>query len=180
MHDYLDVHHPGQRVAVLWGLPGFGKTQLALRYKNQNEKQYKCTMWADASSPGSMRDSFLAIAQEMDSTITLLSEERRVISAVKQWLKKRTDGEWLLILDGYDNESFDIRRFFPSQDNGRVVVTTVSSKIALGLDARGIEVKGIDESLGVELLLQKAQLPAREQCGDTGERAHTLLTSSVD
>jgi tRNA uridine 5-carbamoylmethylation protein Kti12 len=111
INHYFDVHHPGQRVVVLWGLPGFGKTQLALRYKNQNEKQYKCTMWADASSLGSMRDSFLAIAEEMDSRVTLMSEERRVILAVKQWLKAKTNGEWLLILDGYDNESFDIRPF---------------------------------------------------------------------
>src|SRR5438876_746441 len=54
MDDYLNIHHSGQRVVVLWGLPGFGKTQLALRYRDQNEKKYKCTMWADASSPGSM------------------------------------------------------------------------------------------------------------------------------
>jgi hypothetical protein len=129
-------------------------------------------MWADASSLGSMRDSFLAIAEEMDSRVTLMSEERRVILAVKQWLKEKTNGEWLLILDGYDNESFDIRPFFPSQDNGRVLVTTVRSKIALGLDAKGIEVKGIDESAGAELLLQKAHLPDREQCGDPGEAAY--------
>jgi hypothetical protein len=43
--------------------------------------------------------------------------------------------------DGYDNESFDIRTFFPSQDSGRVIITTVRSKIALGLDAQGLKSK---------------------------------------
>jgi hypothetical protein len=94
------------------------------------------------------------------------------MSAVKQWVKRKTNGEWLLILDGYDNDSFDIRQFFPSQDTGRVIVTTVRSKIAPGLDAQGIEVKGINESAGAELLLQKAHIPAREQRDDPGKMSH--------
>jgi len=178
MHDHLDIHHHGQKIVVLWGFPGFGKTQLALRYRNQNEKQYKCTMWADASSPGSMRDSFLAIAQEMDNTITPISEERRVLPAVKRWVNKNTNGNWLLILDGYDNDSFDIRPFFPSQHTGRVIVTTVWSKITIGLDAHGIEVQGIDKSAGAELLSQKANIPAHKHCDDPSKTPPLLRTSA--
>ena len=55
----------------------------------------------------------------------------------------------------YDTESYDIRTFFPSAHVGlgSLLITSVISKVVYDLDAQGIELNGLDEHAGCEILL---------------------------
>jgi hypothetical protein len=52
-----------QRIAVLHGLGGVGKTQIALRYVFQETDAYRAIFWIDASSETSILYSFREMAQ---------------------------------------------------------------------------------------------------------------------
>ncbi len=55
---------PGtQRLAVLYGLGGIGKTQIGLRYAFQESSAYRAIFWMDASTEASILYSFLEVAQ---------------------------------------------------------------------------------------------------------------------
>lgn len=160
LHNYLDPKKLGQKIVVLWGLPGFGKSQLAVRYQTIFQHEYSYILWADGSSLGSMRDSIFNVARQIDSTLSIGSDNSRAISVVKEFLVKSGAGRWLMIIDSYDTESFDIRTFVPSahMGPGSLLVTSVRSKIAYDLDAQGIELKGLDEHAGREILLHQMHI----------------------
>ena len=149
---------------MTWGLPGFGKTQLALRYFSLFKNEYTHAIWVDASSSGSMRDAFLTIAQQIDHRLSPDMDSAKAVSVVKQFLAKLESGRWLMIIDSYDNDSFDIRAFFPSDDmrSGSILLTSIRSKMADHLDARGVEIKGLSESAGREILFpqKRTKLPS--------------------
>ncbi|KAK0747113.1 hypothetical protein B0T18DRAFT_466791, partial [Schizothecium vesticola] len=54
-----------QRLAVLYGLGGVGKTQIGLRYAFQESSSYRAIFWIDASTEVSIEYSFVEIAQRL-------------------------------------------------------------------------------------------------------------------
>ena len=160
MHDFLNPKVPGRKMVVIWGLPGFGKTQLAIHYQSILKNEYSHVIWADASSLGTIQHSFLDVARQIDQTLAAGTDITRAVSTVKRFLAKPDSGRWLMILDSYDNDSFDIRTFFPSGGmwSGSLLVTSVRSKMAYHLDARSIEVKGLDENAGREILFHQKRI----------------------
>lgn len=166
IHNHLNPDNMGQKVVVLWGLPGFGKTQLAIHYKLKFQKCYSCVLWADASYPGSMRDSYFEIAQNIDKSLTSVREEQ-FVSVVRQWLSRATNSKWLLILDGYDSDYFDIRPFLPGGEcrHGSLILTTIRSKIADPFNALSVQIDRIDENAGTKILLSKMRIKSPEQNG---------------
>ena len=54
-----------QRVMVLHGLGGIGKTQLAIQYAHIHQKDYTSIWWVDASTTQTLSEGFLGIAQQL-------------------------------------------------------------------------------------------------------------------
>ena len=54
-----------QRIMVLHGLGGIGKTQLAIQYAYIHQKEYASVWWVNASTNETLSQSFLEIAQQL-------------------------------------------------------------------------------------------------------------------
>jgi hypothetical protein len=170
-----------QKVVVLHGLGGIGKTSIALEYAFRYSELYTAIFWVDATSEMSLFQSARGIAQHivtnywergfsydqiakklgprvLDSNGELASDEtagRRVTEAVKGWLAAKQNEDWLLILDNYDNvDAVDIYLLLPACDAGHVIITSRKSNLHdLG---KTVAVEEIDEDSGMALFLKSA------------------------
>ena len=60
-----DALFSDQNIAVLHGLGGIGKTQLAIQYAYTRRKDYTSVWWVNASTTQSLSQGFLGIAQQL-------------------------------------------------------------------------------------------------------------------
>jgi len=87
-----------RRIAVLHGLGGMGKTQLAVAYAKRYRDSYSAIFWLNIKNEDSLRQSFANLArqilQEHPSASQLSSVDIKrnfdeVMDAVKAWLSVR-------------------------------------------------------------------------------------------
>ena len=174
INDYLSPEKPGQKFAVLWGLPGFGKTQLAIHYLSSYKFAYTHIIWTDASSHEAMKDSILNASRQINGALSATINDAGALSVLKDFLVKSDTGRWLIVMDSYDTDSFDVRSFLPSPHvcSGSILITSVRPKIASMLNARRIEIKGLDDDAGSEMLLHYMGNKAPNQ---PGKLSHCIL-----
>jgi hypothetical protein len=149
MHQLL-YGHDGRSIAVLHGLGGIGKTQLAVAYLHQHKRWYSAIFWIDASSDDSIMLGLNHVARQIlrhhPSTAALASIDlegspARVAEAVMLWLSLRGNTKWLVVYDNYDKPNVsgstspdvvDLSQHIPDCDHGSILVTTRSSRVDLG------------------------------------------------
>ncbi|CAE6455458.1 unnamed protein product [Rhizoctonia solani] len=104
-----------QRVCVIHGLGGAGKSQLAFKAVEQNHHHWSHIIYVDATSretiEGTLRN--FAKAKRFGTTYT----------DTLQWLQGTKDS-WLLVFDGADELDLDILPYFPSCYHGSILITT--------------------------------------------------------
>jgi predicted ATP-dependent serine protease len=97
-----------QKILVLSGMGGIGKSQIALAYASRHRKHYKNCLQIDASSKKSTLQGFAAAAAEIRAHLkeNKISHERTSeetqVPFVKAWLSQRRS-RWLIIFDNHDN-----------------------------------------------------------------------------
>jgi len=171
-----------RKTVVLHGLGGMGKSSIALEYSFRYSHLYTAVFWVDVANETSLSRSARGIAEhivadhtkqghthENDASILELrsclnpngeissdtAAELRVTTAVKEWLAAKHNGEWLLVLDNYDDvDAVDIRLLLPTCDAGNVIIT--SRKSNLQILGKTVAVDEIDEVSGIRLLLKSA------------------------
>jgi hypothetical protein len=170
--ELFDMHrllydHDRRSIAVLHGLGGIGKTQLAVAYIHQHKKRYTAIFWIDASSDDSILLSFNNIARQIlrqhPSTAVLASIDledspARIVGRVILWLSLSENTRWLLVCDNYDKPkvsghtdlgAVDLSQYIPQCDRGSILVTTRSSRVDLGSRIHIKKLTKIDEGLAI-------------------------------
>lgn len=181
-----------QRVVVIHGLGGVGKTQLCLTYVLNNKSSYKAVFWINASSKRTICDHFRQIAQALVDWAAQIRAEARNFSRIAFDLGlgqtvSPTTGEVsaetvyssLIIravkawLERPDNHGWSLV-FDAADDLEEVDLPSFFPVAATGdilITSRrplatqlgeGIEVKCLQPSAGRDLLLSEAQLDAKE------------------
>ena len=176
MHRILYTHDK-RSIAVLHGLGGMGKTQLAITYLTDYNSKYSAAFWINANDEDSIKLSFIVIARQIykkhPSTNALASLDaekdlQRTVDAVLSWLSLSNNTRWLLVYDNYDNPkvagnknptAIDIRRFMPSCNHGSIIVTTRSSEVNVGSRLRIEKLHEVNE--GLEIL---SNTSGRKEC----------------
>jgi hypothetical protein len=169
-------------IVVVLASGGMGKTQLVLQYIYRHLKLFSAVFWVNASSLETTQTSFINIAEQLikhyakTQTESYFSIARRldlvglvderghitlgenspslVVKAVKSWLALDGNYKWLIVFDNVDDlESFNVSDSFPYKHSiGNVIVTTRRRDC---MDyGKGFELKEMEESEGVELLLK--------------------------
>ena len=101
----------GRRTAVIHGLGGIGKTQLAIAYCKRHRAHYSTALWLNARDESSLKQSFDRLAERIlhhDQSMTYIARAREsrdtdmIVAAVKRWLDDSANDSWLLVCDNYD------------------------------------------------------------------------------
>jgi len=118
LHDEL-WQGDGQRIAVVCGLGGMGKTQLAVEYAKRHRSDYSSVFWLNARDETTLKEGFARmgerILREHPSVVYIKNAVHnrainQIVTAVKQWLDEVKNSRWLIVYDNYDNASLDKTR----------------------------------------------------------------------
>ncbi|KAL4759686.1 uncharacterized protein BDW70DRAFT_161387 [Aspergillus foveolatus] len=139
LRDYLK---PGsshtRRVAVLHGLGGIGKTQLAIHFARKHQNDFTAIFWLSGKDKSALilsLSSFLPQIQGQPVNNGGKDEEEAEQRAgqVLQWLSAPGNNRWLIIFDNVDQYAplpdssicgYDICEFFPKVDHGSIIITS--------------------------------------------------------
>jgi hypothetical protein len=158
LQQAFDATQPTRQFAVVWGLSGYGKTQLAIEYLTWKDEDYDSILWIDSSSRGMAEESFEQISLRLGPPNNPhQSGAERVI----EWLEQEANRCWLIVFDGVESlddfdhiDSFDIRDYFPTCKHGHLLLVTTSPDLHLRLELPGIQVEGVNDQTGANILLR--------------------------
>ena len=142
-------------VQVLSGLPGIGKTQVAVEYAYRHTNSYQAALWVRADSPENLLSSFVDLAETLGLPEKTEADQALILRAVKQWLEHNT--RWLLIVDNLEDVSL-LRDIVPSPHAGHILVTTRARRT--GHLTHRVDLKPMPIDEGALLLLRRAKLLA--------------------
>ena len=152
----------GPRYAVLQGMGGQGKTQVALEYCHKKKNNpYSAIFWVDATTQDRVEGSFQSISERIKrQTDNLPDVKARVAFVLEMFTSWKV--QWLMVFDNYDNpDAFpNIQDFIPQSEFGAILVTSRhpdSSALVINQSSHFIKLFGLDESDAVALLIQQSQ-----------------------
>ena len=155
--DILDTLHrslsTNQASYILHGLGGIGKTQIAVEYAYRHAQEYTAIFWIGAATPESIASSFLSIATMLGLPEHQVSDQGRIVAAVRRWLS--THRQWLLIWDNVEDLDL-LSAYLPPARQGAMLFTT--RRQTLGTLAQGMELRPMMEEEGTLFLLRRARL----------------------
>ncbi|KAJ6488928.1 P-loop containing nucleoside triphosphate hydrolase protein, partial [Mycena sanguinolenta] len=148
-----------QKIYVLYGLGGAGKTQIALKFIKEST-HFTDRLLIDTSSAETIETglSNIAIAKQFGSS----SQDALT------WLGSKHE-DWLLFFDNADNPQINLNRFFPKCNHGNIIVTSRNPGLkAYGAYSQVSDMKATDS---VALLLKCA--------GQETSPANKLLAAKI-
>ncbi|KAF3767824.1 hypothetical protein M406DRAFT_328878 [Cryphonectria parasitica EP155] len=148
-----DTSLPGQKRFVIYGLAGSGKTELAVKYAEDNLQLYWGVFFVDASSRKNAAASFAEIAKRGGFEANE--------GAGKNWLTTVT-APWLLLVDNADDDEVPLGDLFPVGPKGTILITSRNpahrSEGTAG--QRSLELRPMEEEEANELILRAAEEPS--------------------
>ena len=104
---------------VLSGLGGKGKTQIALKYKEEKASEYEEVFWVNADHQNIL-SSYSAIANALQLPA---DDADMTIQVIKNWLN--THENWLLVFDNADAPEV-LKPYYPNPNkaNGHILITS--------------------------------------------------------
>ncbi|CAI7595833.1 unnamed protein product [Penicillium palitans] len=172
--QYLQpTNSPSRKVAILHGLGGMGKTQLAIRFARDHKDDFTAVFWLSGKDRDTLLHS-LSFAlgrlpgQRSDSEASNDREVEQRARHMLRWLALDGNSRWLIIFDNIDQYSpfnsavgdgYDIERFFPTAEHGSILITSRLQRLTeLG---EAFPVHRLDSYNTIQLLLQSSGLSAR-------------------
>ena len=153
---------PGPHYAVLQGIGGQGKSQVALEYcHRKKDNPYSAIFWVDATTKTAAKESFQSISERIRLQTDYLPDINARVAFVLKMLTSWTV-RWLMVFDTYDNpDAFpNIQDFIPQSELGAVLVTSRhpdSNALVIHQSNHFIELFGLKENAAVALFIQQSQ-----------------------
>jgi hypothetical protein len=173
-----------QHRVYLTGMPGIGKTQIAIRYARSHSQEYSSIFWINAQDEKTVCQGFTRIAERLLSLMrhyfklpaeriaylnlikyVKIVDDETVIEnpscdlakAIQQWFVKEGNQNWLLIFDNYDRpDEFDLQNYIPKSSWGNILITTRVKELAANPD--GMVVPELDLQNAITLLQSRIGL----------------------
>lgn len=131
-----------QKVVVLHGLGGIGKTQLAVECAREHHRRFSSVIWLDGSSEASLKQSFVGMAQRLPQDeltadgVEMLGQPAidgdAAVRECLRWLSILSNRQWLLVFDNVDRDfhnqddpqAYNVKAYFPQTDHGLILITS--------------------------------------------------------
>lgn len=176
MFFHGDAKRGRQKVFVVYGLGGTGKTQLCVEYVRRHKADFTAIFWIDGSSMDALRQSLAYAAERLPRSAATLAaavgqpaqsghdvDER--IDAFQEWLSLEANTGWLLVIDNVDREwqvvqkeadaqAYDYKDFLPSVDHGSVLLTTRLAR--LQRPNASLHLREVEDDVGREMIEARA------------------------
>ena len=146
----------GHRV-IINGMPGVGKTQLALEYVRQHKENYQKIFWLQADQVETFIAGFSELARLLNLPEKGEHDQRIIVEAMNRWFAGHDC--WLLIVDNADNLA-QVEPFLPLSDTGHTLITSRASSV--GGVAGKIELHPFNQNDAVLCLLRRSKHIAPE------------------
>lgn len=132
IHTYFTSAQALQQTPILAlrGMPGCGKTQIAVEYAHRHKDEYQAILWLDVENQQSLREAIDQRAKALSFLEEDRADDQHLFGAFQRWLQQHD--RWLLILDNLDNlGSLQLMNLItPLQSSGHVLVTTLAQAIS--------------------------------------------------
>jgi len=168
LHSHLSPSKNERKGFVLHGIPGSGKTQLALRYIAKYGDAFSHILWISAASNAEVELSFADAARMIAATGTNLpaSATRNATTDreyVHDCLERHLERNWLIVLDSLDSPTPGSRNYLPRCDHGSVLITSIRADTKDRYQFPGCEVSRLDEESACSLLSVLSNLPSNKE-----------------
>ncbi|SEG88246.1 NB-ARC domain-containing protein [Nonomuraea solani] len=131
---------------ALHGMGGVGKSQIAIEYVYRNSKDYQLIWWIPAEQTNSIVQSLIELGEQMGLQA---GADRSAVPAVLEALRAgRPYSNWLLVYDNAENPG-EVRKFFPNDGPGRVMVTSRNSQWSTLASSLEVDVFTREESIAL-------------------------------
>ncbi|KAJ7061284.1 P-loop containing nucleoside triphosphate hydrolase protein, partial [Mycena amicta] len=143
------VEKKEQKIVLLHGLGGAGKTQIALKFIADSGSRFTDQFKINASSAEAMETGYkqIATAKKLGDTA----------EAAQTWLKAH-HAEWLLLFDNADQPNLDLGAYLPQCNHGNILITSRNPGLWVhtGSPEKVISVSNLFPNDAVLLLLNRA------------------------
>ncbi|RDW83502.1 putative kinesin light chain 1 protein [Coleophoma crateriformis] len=139
-----------QKRFVITGLGGQGKSEICLKIASLMQKEFWGVFWVNLDSPSTAENDFIAIANDLGHPVEHLAEALKVLANIRR--------SWLLILDNADDPKVDYQCYFPSGNNGAVMMTSRIPECRRYSPDASEALEGLDDEAS-DLLFKAAAIP---------------------
>lgn len=175
-----DPHVP--RRCVIHGMPGLGKTQLALRYAKLvfDRKQYPLVFWISAATSEKLNQGFANILNLVNHVDRNHPEQSARLIAARRWLEDYhavNSNAWLLVIDNANRGTVTfLREHLPrSSYGGSILFTTRTDDVA-----QALAISAGHEDHTFELRAPTAEDAARILLDHAGLDTATVASGDMD
>ncbi|KAF8344989.1 P-loop containing nucleoside triphosphate hydrolase protein [Amanita rubescens] len=153
---------------LLHGLGGIGKTQICLKFIEENPDLFSDIFWIDGSSEKSVE----FVLTQISSTYRTSPDGRPSARSALHWISQRPN--FLMVYDGADGHYSVVEKFLPPGNGGNVMITSRNFGLKrLAFSKNSMEVCGMENKDAISLLLKSAMLD------DTGDDMYNLAQQLV-
>ncbi|KAM3527204.1 hypothetical protein MY4038_006452 [Beauveria bassiana] len=146
--------------AVLCGISGSGKTQLALEFVTRERNKFSVILWIDAGSQSSVEESTISCVSRMRQTIPEFRHEESSspLSSVLEWLRTTPDTNWLVVIDRADDfiANKKLLAYFKAMQHGAICVISTHRSVAKFVGLKQVLVERLDFTASQALILWRA------------------------
>ncbi|KAG8809295.1 hypothetical protein FRC17_003506, partial [Serendipita sp. 399] len=166
----------GQKIVVLSGMGGSGKTQLAIKFARDNFKKFQHVFFIDASSIESIRSDLVTHISAVDPQFKGQSIDDALENLAHPNAYVTT--QWLLIMDNADSANVNMLKAIPSCDHGYVLITTRRALVEGVAPQSHIKLDVMSSEEAVEALLSSA-LDPDEPLSDQGREVALEIVTQL-
>ncbi|MFK0109103.1 FxSxx-COOH system tetratricopeptide repeat protein [Streptomyces sp. NPDC091217] len=146
LHERLRGGFTAVLPEALHGMGGVGKSQIAVEYVYQHNREYRLVWWISAEQESQIVQSLIELGEQMGLQA---GSEMRAVPAVLDALRVgHPYTDWLLVFDNAEDPR-TVRKFFPSDGPGSIVVTSRNSQWSTDFSSLEVDVFTREESVAL-------------------------------
>ncbi|KAF8343717.1 hypothetical protein F5887DRAFT_1283371 [Amanita rubescens] len=154
LKEHFTSQVQGQRkFFLLHGLDGIGKTQICLKFIEENPDLFSDIFWIDASSEKTVDFALTQIS----STYSTSPNGRPSARSALDWICQRPN--FLMVYDGADGHYSVVENFLPPGNAGNITITSRNIGLKrIALSKNSMEICSMEDEDAISLLLKSAML----------------------